>query len=733
MNTDAPSEHLPASATTHPTHRRTILLVEDSPTFRAIYQRYLRQHAPDAYHYLEATTGEQGLHICHTTRIDCIILDYLLPDMDGLAFLNALNRTTGAASSNVLPCIPVVMITGEGSEAIAVQVIQRGAMNYLVKDHVSPDSLRQAVEHAIERHTLLRQVEQQQAALMQSAARFRTSLDTMLDCFGIYTAIRDEDGHINDFCIEYVNQAACAHHNLAYHQQVGQRLCTLFPAFCPPGLFAAFCHVVATGQPLSQDSLIYANLADEHQPSHIYDMRAVKLDDGLALAWRDITERKRTEAERDRLLHDEQIARRIAERAVERTTRLQTVTAALSAGISFTEVAQVIVDQSLAALEGRAGFVALLTPDSTCLDIVGADGYAPEVLHAWHNLSTSVPTPISIAMQTGQPIWVESRAVCMRRYPVVSQIDTTNHAWVALPLLVDEQAVGGLSLSFATARTFSPEDQAYMLTLAQQCAQALARARLYAAEQQARAEAEAAVQLRDQVFGTISHDLKNPLTVIHGYVAMLRRSIAPLAIPERDQLLRKLHRIEAAVSQIFTQVHELLDVVRLRAGQPLPLTHQPLDLVALATHIANVSQSLTEQHTIRVETTLPALPILGDASRLERVISNLLTNAIRYSPGGGEIILRLAQDDNPTHPCATLTVQDQGMGIPAADLPSIFEPFKRGSNIANYIPGTGLGLASVRQIIEQHDGTITVTSTEGKGTTFTVALPLHISVLESSP
>lgn len=697
---------------------RTILIVEDSISFRAIYRRYLNQTASSPYHYLEAETGAQGLALCRTNHIDCVILDYLLPDMDGEAFLQALKNHRG-----ILP-IAVVVITGAGNESVAVTMIQQGAMNYLVKDHLNAENLQQAVGHAIERHTLLCQVEEQNTALMQSAERFRTSLDTMLDCFGIYTATRDHYGRIVDFRIEYVNQAACAHQQRSYEEQVGRHLCDLFPAFCTSDLFAAFCRVVDTGQPLIRESVIGETPNHHSEVQQVYDMRAVKLGDGFALAWRDISERKHSESERNRLLRDEHIARRTAERAVERMARLQTVTAALSAGISFAQVAEVIVDQGIAALEGQAGFVALLSNDGTHLDISGSHGYSPQVLHAWQQLTLTVPTPMSVAVQMGQPIWVESRERCIQEYPQVSQIDLDNHAWAALPLLIDEQSVGGLSLSFATARSFTPEDRAYMLTLAQQCAQALARARLYEREQQARSEAEAAVEVRDQVFSMISHDLKNPLSVIQGYVGLVKRMVAALDIPQRDQLMRRLLRIDAAVAQILAQTHELLDVARLRAGKDLPLDYQALDLVALTQQAAAATQALTESHSIRVETNLAALPMVGDVRRLERVMSNLLMNAINYSPQGGPIVVTLMREDHADPSWAVITVQDEGMGIPAKDLPFIFEAFKRGSNVAERISGTGLGLASARQIVEQHSGTITVNSIEGKGTTFTIRLPL---------
>jgi signal transduction histidine kinase len=117
------------------------------------------------------------------------------------------------------------------------------------------------------------------------------------------------------------------------------------------------------------------------------------------------------------------------------------------------------------------------------------------------------------------------------------------------------------------------------------------------------------------------------------------------------------------------------------------------------------------------------LPGDWDAARLERVVDNLIGNAIKYSPAGGEVTLTLHQASADGDRWAVLTVADQGLGIPAADLAHVFAPFGRGSNVGE-IAGTGVGLAGVKQIVEQHGGRVGVESDEGQGSTFTIWLPL---------
>lgn len=115
--------------------------------------------------------------------------------------------------------------------------------------------------------------------------------------------------------------------------------------------------------------------------------------------------------------------------------------------------------------------------------------------------------------------------------------------------------------------------------------------------------------------------------------------------------------------------------------------------------------------------------VIGDVVRLDRMLTNLLANAIKYSPGGGQITVELAYEEEQACPWIVLRIRDQGVGIPTSDLPHIFDPFYRASNVSGHIQGTGVGLASVSQVITRQGGTISVSSVEGQGSTFVVRLP----------
>lgn len=241
------------------------------------------------------------------------------------------------------------------------------------------------------------------------------------------------------------------------------------------------------------------------------------------------------------------------------------------------------------------------------------------------------------------------------------------------------------------------------------------REELLQRERAARADAEAAVQVRDNFIALASHELKTPLTSLKGYAELLLHRSAGLDSRDAHMvsvILRQTARLE-------TMISGLLDITRIERGQ-LSLVRGPVDLGELINSIV-----IDLQETLRIHTLALALPakqvvVSGDKGRLEQVLLNLIENGIRYSPMGGPVSIRLTS----TEAAAEIEVSDQGIGIPAGAQEHIFSRFYRAENAERYhINGLGLGLYVAREIIHLHGGEIVVASVEGQGSTFTVRLP----------
>jgi signal transduction histidine kinase len=406
--------------------------------------------------------------------------------------------------------------------------------------------------------------------------------------------------------------------------------------------------------------------------------------------------------------------------ARERTSRLLALTEALSSAASAEQVTEVAVAAAVAALDAAAGVMALLSPDEASLEVAGNAGYSVESVAPWRRFSVSAQVPLADAVGAGEIVLLGSPEEWSARYAALgwSPAGARAQAWAAVPLIVDRRPMGALGLTWPERRAFDDADRTFMQAVGQQIAVALERARLVEAERQARAAAEEAVRLHDEFLAIVSHDLRAPLAAIRARAQLVRRR-ARLGRP--GDVEPSMAMIEASAAQMSAQINELIDLARLKSGQPLALELVEVDVLALTQSAIEELAYDTEQHPIDLTTDLESLSGTGDPVRLKRVLTNLLTNAIKYSPDGGPISVVVEQDGD----WAVIHVQDHGLGIPASDLPFIFERFRRGSNVTGRIPGEGLGLAGARQVVQQHGGTLHVLSTENLGSTFTVRLPLH--------
>jgi len=430
----------------------------------------------------------------------------------------------------------------------------------------------------------------------------------------------------------------------------------------------------------------------------------------------DVTERVAREHELQRLLEQERAARAASERATARITKLQVITAEFTQALTPDQIAETAVRALGDALGAAAACVMQVSADNRALEHLHSAGYPEETRAAWRRIALDSDSPLAEAFRTGAPVLADAGSAHLPRLEH-GQPATL----IATPLAVGSRVLGVLGVSFAEPRSLATEDRDFLHALAQQCAQALDRAWLYEAEQHARAEAESAVRVRDQFLSIASHELRTPLTSLLGNIQMLqRRLMRGGTLAERDQ-----HALRVATEQALRlnqMIGMLLDVSRIEQGL-LSLERVPMDVTALVRRVIEEAQPNAAQHKLLLD--IPAAPLVidGDALRLEQVIQNLLGNAIKYSPGGGEVVVRVTPRDQ----MACVAVSDQGIGIPKDTLPKLFQRFYRAPNALDHrIEGTGVGLYVVREIVHLHGGELHVDSVERVGSTFTVCLPLSL-------
>jgi signal transduction histidine kinase len=298
--------------------------------------------------------------------------------------------------------------------------------------------------------------------------------------------------------------------------------------------------------------------------------------------------------------------------------------------------------------------------------------------------------------------------------------DADEESRTVLVSLVSEEAgvTGLLRLVAVSADVDGARD--VLAILATQAGIALDNARLLASEQQARTEAEAAVHVRDDFLAAASHDLRTPLAAISGRIDLLRFNLKGSRALDRDWLGDQVSSAHRAIRRMTSTLEEITDATLLQMGQILALSQDVVDvgeLVRATVHTVTEANKLAREVSVLVDAA-PGLVVEGDHARLERVVQNIIGNAIKYSPLGTPVYVDVRREEQGVG----IVVRDSGVGIPADELPRIFTRFYRAST-AKGINGTGLGLAGAKMMVEQHGGHITLTSTVGQGTTVRVFLP----------
>jgi len=423
----------------------------------------------------------------------------------------------------------------------------------------------------------------------------------------------------------------------------------------------------------------------------------------------DITDRKRTE---------------------QRLALQYAITRDLSESIDVVEGAQRILRAVCETLGWQVGVLWRVEPESdrlVCVDLwhtvdVSIGEFERTCRELTFEKGSGVPGRI---WATGEPVWIPN-VLSDKNFPRSAVAATAGlHSAFGFPILVGKEVIGTVEFFNREIRQPDPELLRMMASIGGQIGQFQERkraegelAKLLLRERSARAEAEQANRLKDEFLATVSHELRTPLNAVMGWARMLRSG--RLDTESRDHALEVIERNAWAQKQI---IEDILDVSRVITGK-LQLNFSPLDLAPVVDAALDAVRPALEAKEIQIKKEIDAKIriISGDSDRLQQVIWNLLSNAAKFTPAGGQIELDVRQ----TNTSIQIQVSDTGPGIDPEFLPYVFERFRQadGSTTRTH-GGLGLGLAIVRHLVELHGGSIKAENrTEGPGAILTVSLPL---------
>jgi signal transduction histidine kinase len=360
--------------------------------------------------------------------------------------------------------------------------------------------------------------------------------------------------------------------------------------------------------------------------------------------------------------------------------------------------------------------IALLDRDGEYLSIAAAAGFDAALLDGerW----AVDDALVSAVLSSNQPYVLDKPEELQGFFPerlleqeMVSAISSA----VSVPLLLGDKPLGVLDAAFKRPQGFNEEDLAFLHALGQEAALAIRNARLYEAEREQVARLRHLDELQEAFVSSVSHELRTPLTCVRTSVDLLGATSRGLSA-EQDELVRT---IEHHTSRLESLVTDLLEITKLEAGQII-LTKQPTDLRQIASRVVDALRPLTDRKDQSVRLHLPdsVSTVEVDRRRIEQVLTNILSNAIKFTPKQGHIEIQVTAVAEGLQVC----IADDGPGIAEPDQARIFDRFFVVTD-GRGLSGVGLGLYIARQMIELHGGRIWVKSRAGEGSTFCFSVP----------
>jgi PAS domain S-box-containing protein len=657
-----------------------ILVAEDDNTFRHVLEMLLGEH----WTVETFADGRTLLNEARKETPDLVLADLLMAGLDGFGLVRELRGDAATRAT------PVIVITGLTEEEARIKALEAGANDFLIKPFSNRELLLRVSTHlemaALRREAAEREKEAHTRAILEGALEAVVAMDargrvTFWNPQAERTFGRGHEEAMGRSFIELVLPAALREEHL--------REMRLFLENGEAGALNRRVEVIA----LRRDGTQFpAELA----------MTPLRVGGASAFTAfiRDISDRKWAER---RLGVQHEVTRALAESPT-RDDAAVTVLRTICEGLDWELGVAWAVDPGL----DRLRCIAVWRLSSS----VGP----PEECDAGRTLGRAEELAGRV-WASGKPEWLADLAKdSMARSTWPAQAGY--RAALAFPVPLAGHVLG--VMEFFSAKPRQPEDDVLQMmdAIGAQVGQFFERKR---AEEEVRAayeEARAANRAKDEFLATLSHELRTPLSAIVGWTHMLRSGQLDSATASRA--IETIDRNARVQTQLIS---DILDVSRIVSGK-LHLDVRPVELASAITAALDTVRPSADAKGVTLVSSLEpaAMPVSADPDRLQQVVWNLLANAIKFTPRGGRVELRLRRADSH----AEMQVQDTGPGIPRAFLPHVFERFRQADGSSTRAHGgLGLGLAIVRHLVEAHGGTVRADSAgEGQGSVFTVRLPI---------
>lgn len=716
--------------------KRTILIVDDCLEDRETYRRYLKRDKNYDYTILEAELGSEGLELWQKHNIDGIFLDYLLPDIDGIEFLQELHNFSKLTN------FPVVMLTGQGNQAIAVQAMKAGASDYIIKGKVTPEELRLAINSAIDKFNLLIQLQQSQQHLqlaldasLMATWEWNLQKNTFIcsqlltevlgfpenTCLTTYESflenIHSEDKDVLDRAVKY-----------AISERSDYKL--------------EFSHQRRDGSTawINARGKVYCDIRNE-------PVRVIA-------TFTDITESKLQEQQTQQFFLKERLVYQIAQQVRQSLDLSEILETTVRQVRLLLNCDRVLIFQFALDWNGK---VVTESVNSEYTTILGTEIYDPCFANNWVEKYKKGRVQNLENIRNGEI--APCHADLLEQYEVkanlVVPILKSDNLWGLLIVHQCSQPRKWQDLEVNLLKQLATQvgiaiQQSLLFNQAQielnerkQAQQALEKS--LEREKFLREEAETANRIKDEFLAVLSHELRSPLNPILGWSKILlkRQNIDEKRKNEALQIIERNAKIQSQL------IEDLLDISRILRGK-LKLEAEKVNLasvilmsletVRLSAEVKNINLKFLVENTSsnqnllevvntelnlwqsEIKSNYPLYLVLGDAARLQQVIWNLLSNAVKFTPKGGKVTIKLELLENQIQ----ISVVDNGRGIEREFLPYVFAHFRQAdSATTRKFGGLGLGLAIVRHLVEMHGGTVKAESSgRDEGATFLINLPL---------